>query len=43
MKAITITTDVKNGKFTKNTDRIAKAVKYFEGKTIDITMKKQSQ
>ena len=43
MKAITITTDVKNGKFTRNTDRIAKAVKYFEGKTIDITMKKQSQ
>ena len=39
MKSFEITTDVKNGSFSRNQNRIREAIRSYEGKTLTLTLK----
>ena len=43
MNKITITTDVKNGKIKRNRNLVFEAIQSFEGKTINITIERQTK
>jgi hypothetical protein len=43
MKKITITTDVHNGKIKRNRNLVLEAIQSFEGKTINITIERQTK